>query len=371
MLRVLHGPVNVGNQPWVLSRHERRLGIRSDLAVNYSTWLGYPADVCLSPLQRRSNLDVARRFLFGATAPLRYDVLHYYFGRSFLCWDDYGAPNRLWFTDLKLAKRLGRKVFMTLQGCDARLSDASAERNEFTPCQLGRCESAADCRGTLDARRRDLFANVLPRVDRVFVLNPELGHYVPGATFMPYSSVDIEAFEPMWPGTSGPAVVMHAPTNESIKGSALIIAAVEKLKKRFDIDFRLVKGLSYEQALKLYRQADLVIDQALAGWYGGLAVEIMAMGKPVACYLREQDLVHIPAAMRAELPLVRIAPDTLEADLEAALRRRSQWRAWGERSREFVWRWHHPRRIATAMIRAYLSPDSSFHLESTPAAAAA
>ncbi|HXG46764.1 MAG TPA: hypothetical protein VNO52_04005, partial [Methylomirabilota bacterium] len=114
MLRVLHGPVNVGNQPWVLSRYERRLGVRSDLAVNYSTWLGYPADVCLSPLQRRSALDVARRFAFGATAPLRYDVLHYYFGRSFLCWDDYGPPNRLWFADLKLAKRLGRKVFMTL-----------------------------------------------------------------------------------------------------------------------------------------------------------------------------------------------------------------------------------------------------------------
>src|SRR5687767_1244624 len=104
MLRVLHGPVNVGNQPWVLSRHERRLGVRSELVVNYSTWFGYPADKCLSPLAKRTLWNTARRFLFGITSPWRYDILHYYFGRSFLCWDDYSAPNRLWFADLKLAK---------------------------------------------------------------------------------------------------------------------------------------------------------------------------------------------------------------------------------------------------------------------------
>ena len=47
-MRVLHGPVNVGNQPWVLSRYERLLGAQSDVVVNYSTWLGYQVDRCLS-----------------------------------------------------------------------------------------------------------------------------------------------------------------------------------------------------------------------------------------------------------------------------------------------------------------------------------
>ena len=31
----------------------------------------------------------------------------------------------------------------------------------------------------------------------------------------------------------------------------------------------------------MYAQADLVVDQVLIGWYGALAVETMAMGKPV------------------------------------------------------------------------------------------
>jgi glycosyltransferase involved in cell wall biosynthesis len=371
MLRVLHGPVNVGNQPWVLSRHERALGVRSDLAVNYSTWFGYPADRCVSALGKRTPLHIAKRFLFGVTSPWRYDVLHYYFGRSFLCWDDYGAPNRLWFADLKLARRLGRKVFMTLQGCDIRLSDESAARNEFTACEIGRCESAPDCRASLDARRRALVRDILPLVHRVFFLNPELGHYVPGASFLPYASVDVEAFEPVWPSANGVPVLLHAPSNESIKGSALIIEAVERLKKRIPLEFVLVKGVPYEQALKLYQRADLVIDQLLMGWYGGLAVEAMAMGKPVACYLRDQDLAFLPAGMRRDLPIVQITPGTVEADLERALRRRHEWPAWGRRSRDYVLRWHHPRRLAAAMIRTYRDPESRFNLEAEYQACAA
>jgi glycosyltransferase involved in cell wall biosynthesis len=370
-VRVLHGPVNIGNQPWVLSRHERQLGVDSDLVVNYSTWLGYPADRCISQLGKRSWKNMASRFLFGMSSPFRYDVLHYYFGRSFMCWDDFGAANALWFADLKLAKRLGRKVFMTMQGCDVRLSKESSVRNRQTPCHMGRCEAAADCRASLDARRRYLIDNIVPKADRVFVLNPELAFYVPGSEFMPYCSVDVEAFEPTWPRTDGPAVILHAPSDQSIKGSSLIIAAVERLKKKYPIEFILVKGIPYQDALKLYRRADLVIDQLYSGWYGGFAVEAMAMGKPVGCYIRDEDLSVLPAAMRAELPLVRLDPDTVEANLEAALKQRQSWPLWGQRSRQFVMRWHHPQRIASAMVAAYRDPASSFSLSLEPLSCAA
>jgi len=141
-------------------------------------------------------------------------------------------------------------------------------------------------------------------------------------------------------------------------------AAVERLQQRLPIEFVLVKGLPHAEAMRLYQKADLVIDQVLAGWYGGFAVEAMAMGKPVACYIRETDLQHIPEVMRAELPLIRLTPETIEADLTAALTRRAEWPRWGEQARAFVLRWHHPRRIAAAMLRAYQDPLSRFQLES-------
>ena len=362
-LKVLHGPTNVGNQPWVLSRHERQLGLKSDLVINYNTWLNYPVDRCLSEYNQPSFQAKLKRYLFGMSSPFRYQVMHYYFGRSFMCWDDYGPPNEWWFRDLKLAKRLGRKIFMTLQGCDVRLSARSAARNAFTPCHEGHCAAVPTCRATLDAQRENLIEDVLPLADQVFVLNPELAHLVPNGVFLPYANVDVEAFEPIWPKTQGPPTILHAPSDEGLKGSRLIIAAIERLKKRIPLEFILVKGMPHAEAVKLYPKADLVIDQVLFGWYGGFAVEVMAMGKPVACYIRDEDLHFVPERMRAELPLVRLHPETIEADLEAAIARRAEWPQWGQKAREFVLRWHHPRRLATAIVQLYRNPTESFELE--------
>ena len=70
-MRVLHGPVNVGNQPWVLSRYERLLGAQSDVVVNYSTWLGYQVDRCLSEYAKKCcTITLAAPSCVGMTIPL-------------------------------------------------------------------------------------------------------------------------------------------------------------------------------------------------------------------------------------------------------------------------------------------------------------
>ena len=114
--------------------------------------------------------------------------------------------------------------------------------------------------------------------------------------------------------------------------------------------------------LALYRSADIAIDQVLAGWYGGFAVEMMAMGKPVACYIREQDMKFVPSAMRDDMPILQIDPGRLVDDLAAILDRRAEWQNVGKRSRRYVERWHNPDRIAQAMLDAYRSPNSTFVL---------
>jgi hypothetical protein len=368
-LRVLHGPYNVGNQPWVLSRAERRLGVRSDLVVTSTNWLSYPADRILFAPGRNLFSALVSLGSFAPTALFRYDVLHYYFGRSYL--NQQGLPLPLTYLDLKLARLLGRKVFMTLQGCDVRQSEASAQRNPMAPCRLGHCSRAPLCRSKLDSSRRRLIHDILPLCDRVFVLNPDLAYDVPGATFLPYASVNVEGLQPVPPHTEGPIVVLHAPTDDGIKGTSRIRAAIQALSRRWPVELVLVQRVPHHEALKLYARADLIIDQVLAGWYGGFAVEAMALGKPVGCYLRDADLACLPPTMRAELPLVRLHPLTLEHDLERAFRLRAEWPAWGRRSRAFVLRWHHPFRIAQAMIDAYRDPGSRFSLESEACSAAA
>lgn len=362
-LRVLHAPVNIGNQPWHLSRAERRLGCRSDLIVNYGTWLQIPADEILSSAYGDASDETkARRKAFCERAPRDYDVLHYYFGRTSACWDDYGPRDESWYSDLRAAKANGKRVFMTLQGCDARLAGESNRRNAFTPCAEGRCSAYSACRSTYDTERQWLIDTILPLCDRVFYLNPELGHFVPNGTFMPYASVDWKAFEPVAPRTSGTIRIVHGPSDPRIKGTDLILPALEALRDRFDFELVTVSGKPHHEAIEIYKQADIAIDQVLAGWYGGFAVELMALGKPVMCHIREDDMRFLHPAFHAALPIRNIRPDHLEQDIGDVLARRSEWGEWSAQGLDFVRNWHDPDRIAQAMVGCYRSPDAHFAL---------
>ena len=366
-MRVLHGPVNVGNQPWVLSRAERALGIDSNLVINYNTWLGYGADLVLGGYGERSVASIARRVKFGLKAPFHYDVLHYYFGRSYLFFEDRGGRLSQWApviaADLRLARRLGKKVFMTLQGCDARIASGSHARNSTTMCADGHCSAYRACIGTYDRQRRRMIDTLLPHCDRVFYLNPELGHELSSnAEFLPYASCDIDAFDVMLPRPTGKPRIVHAPSNGGIKGTPQILAALDVLKGRFDFDLTLVENTPHAEAMKIYASADIAIDQILAGWYGGYAVEMMAMGKPVACAIRDADLRFVPPEMRDDLPLLRLDPSRLVESLATVLEAQAQWPEYGRRARAFVERWHNPQRIARAMVTCYRDVASPFDL---------
>lgn len=361
-MRVLHGPVNIGNQAWSLSRAERRHGIVSDLVINQGNWLRYSADRILSRPGEPRLLQAVKRIAFGLTAPWRYDVFHFYFGKSFVSWE---APSpkflgRAWMADLHLAKRFGRKVFMTLQGCDVRLAARSNAANIWTMCSPGHCPLYEKCLSHIDARRQRLIDEILPLCNAVFYVNPELGHFLSAGHFLPYASVEINRLQPEPLGTNARPRIIHAPTNAAIKGTSRILEALERLKSHFDFELILVEDKAHTDAMQIYRSGDLAIDQILAGWYGGFAVEMMAMGKPVAAFIRDEDMEFIPKSMRAEMPILRIRPESLVDDLAGILARRRDWPDVGRKSRQYVERWHSPDLIAIAMIAAYRDIESTF-----------
>lgn len=362
-MRVLHAPCNVGNQPWTLSRAERELGLKSDLICNYSTWIGYPADRVLGSIGGRDHRELRERRWYGYTAPFKYDVLHYYFGRSLLFWDDLPDLNTNPFADMKIGRRLGRKIIMTLQGCDARIAEESNKRNEYTPCHPERCGAYSVCLAQLDAQRRKMISEIAPLCDRVFFLNPEIGHYVPNAEFLPYANVDVEALTVAPVTNRARPVVVHAPSDPKIKGTSQILEALESLRAKHDFELVLVERKTHSEAMEIYKSADFVIDQILAGWYGGLAVEVMAMGKPVACYIRDEDKMFVPQGMLDDMPLMKVRPQTLRDDLDSIFTRRAEWAEIGGRSRAYVERWHSPIRIAAAMKRIYTDVTAPFVIE--------
>jgi O-antigen/teichoic acid export membrane protein len=106
-------------------------------------------------------------------------------------------------------------------------------------------------------------------------------------------------------------VVVHAPSSRRRKGTDHVLRACEGL----DVELRIVEGLHHDEALARYRDADIVVDQLNAGWYGLFAIECMALGKPVVTFLHDEAVRRTEEAYGLTVPLVNATHETLHERL--------------------------------------------------------
>ena len=157
------------------------------------------------------------------------------------------------------------------------------------------------------------------------------------------------------PAAAARPLVVHAPTHRAVKGTSFVLDAVSRLQADgLDFDFQLIEDMTQTEARSVYGRADVVVDQLLVGWYGGLAVEAMALARPTVAFLREEDLGPLPEEMRSEIPVISAEPQTIEAVLKELLTtRRPELAEIGRRGRDYVQRWHDPVRIARGLVADY------------------
>ena len=350
-LRVLHVPTAVGGHPGGLARAERELGLDSVAVSLFRPDFGHPADRVLG----RPGDGAARRALQRGRLLLRMcsvDVVHYNFGEPLLPIPHGTAgllaavERRLALRDVTLLRTLGKRIVVTFQGDDARqaivgglLVQATPER--YTP--------------ELDAARRRTIAAFDRNADAIFFLNPDLAAVLPErAAFLPYASVDPLEWEVHPESSDGPPLVVHAPSDPRVKGTDQIMAAVARLRADgVPLRFELVQGVDREVVRSALERSAVVVDQLNAGWYGGLAVEAMALGKPVVAALDQLGLPCVPAGLRRDLPVVDASADTLADRLRALLASAEERRRLGLAGRAFVEQWHDPRAVARTVIETY------------------
>jgi hypothetical protein len=247
---------------------------------------------------------------------------------------------------------LGKGIVVTYQGDDAR--QGHYQREHFEINMATEVDENYYSPHTDEAKRRRI-ARFARYADRIYALNPDLLHVLPdSAEFMPYASIDPRKWLPVKASDQVP-VVLFAGTNPVAKGWRFLSAALERLQRE-GIKFDLVKveKLAWQEARSLYERADILVDQLLAGWYGGLAVELMALGKPAICYIRENDLRFIPPTMRDDLPIINATPTTIYTVLKEWLTvRKHELPEVGQLSRAYVEKWHDPVKIAARLKSEY------------------
>lgn len=168
--------------------------------------------------------------------------------------------------------------------------------------------------------------------------------------FRTWQSIYLPEHAPNFPApTNTKPVIVHSPSAPVAKGTKYVLQAVKQLKSKYDFDFVLVQNVERAKALEIMSRCDIYVDQLILGAHGYAAVEAMAFGKPVVCYINQEIGRDYPP----DLPIVNANPDTIAAKLAELLGDAALRCATGIKSREYVEKYHDEQTIARDLVKIY------------------
>jgi glycosyltransferase involved in cell wall biosynthesis len=306
---ILRGPVPIVSIHYA-ARADRLLGYRSETLV-YRTYRISTRGHFDRDLSRLTRIPLLGQLVpYGALlwALLRYDLFVFFFDGGLL------GETPAWRLELPLLKLAGKRVIVHPYGGDARLATRTRARggwhaySEIAPGDEDRDEAEVAARVAALGRRADAvlgsadLVEDLPRLDGMFPFPIDVGEWKP----VPVDESEVVR-------------ILHAPNHPQYKGTRHVAEAVERLKAEGEpVELLLVQGLPLHEARSLYEQAHVVVDQLLIGAYAQFAIECMAIGRPVVCYLNPRFAEHHPEW--AEAPIVSATPDTIVDELRRLVR---------------------------------------------------
>ncbi|MCK4632813.1 MAG: glycosyltransferase family 1 protein [candidate division Zixibacteria bacterium] len=333
--RVLHGSYEIANQMNTMTAGLKQLGMHAETLCYYPTYMKHESDHVLD-IEKLSDANEAiqQTRQFAEKLIPQFDIFHFHFGTTLTI--DY--------SDLPVLQKLGKKMLMHYWGSDARMLSRAIEMNQYVKVKVANEE--------LIKKRLEI---VSAHMSHCIVTDWELNEYVKDffehVHVLPVS-MNLEKYHPQEKKPDkNRFLIVHAPTAPEIKGTPHIVKAIEELQPDHNFEFKLVQGMAHEEARKIYEQADLIIDQIRVGVHGLLAVENMAMGKPVITWISDFMTEKYPP----ELPLIRANPDTIKEQIEWALNNRDALAEIGCNGRKYVEKYHDMNKNAHQVVEIYRS----------------
>lgn len=346
----------MGHEVHVLSRYHHRFGFKADEYVVQSNVTKF--SLFIGHLR-------ASKYLFS-----NYDIVHFNYGSTLF---DPGFPVRensaIWLSksrnailsimqklEIFILRRRRKKIFVHFQGDDAVQGDISLK---IFPESIANHVDSDYYSSQSDQKKRDRIAWFDEFASSIFYVSPDMKWFLPSRSqFIPYACPGLLEREPRYPELHPFKLrLSHAPSDRTVKGTSFLVTAVAWLQENgFAIELDLIENSSHDEVLERIAMSDVYVDQLHHGWYGGVAVEAMALGKPVVCFIRQKDLVHIPFSMSEELPIIRTSSKTIRDDLLHLLTSNSHSiHSLGIQSRKFVEKWHNPETVANMILEQYYS----------------
>ncbi|MBK1813402.1 glycosyltransferase family 4 protein [Clostridium sp. YIM B02505] len=330
-LNIVLGSMEIANQMHTSVKGLRKLGHNAKSINYYPSYLGYTNDYTLD-LSLIEDFDIADLKTKRIASELisENNVFHLFFGTSLT----------LDHSDLPLLKELGKKVVMQYWGSDVRMYSRAVKLNKYVKVK------------NMDEEQIKRHLEFISYYVSDCLVDYELAEYVKDFhTNIHYirPAIDLSEYNLVEQTKNDKPLIVHAPTSPEFKGTPYILSAVEELKQYYDFDFKLVHGVSHEQAIKIYAKADLIIDQILTGSYGLFCIEAMAMGKPVICYISDFMKEKYPK----DLPIISANPDNIKETIRNFLTNKDIAKDLRLKGRSYVEKYHDMNLICSDLYNIY------------------
>jgi glycosyltransferase involved in cell wall biosynthesis len=326
--RLVIGPANSAGQAWNWARAvERRfpqVGVET-VMVNAGVF-GFKCDISVGPDDFHRNYTWMVNYAWHVLRQKTHALFEA--GRPLL-----GQPRGVLFDrDVPSLQAAGIETGVIFHGSEIRDPKIHAQYYRHSPFAIARDENVE--------RLQKAVNNMIPRVAEFngekFVSTPDLLDFVADAAWLPLV-VDVNAL-----ATDRPAlehqrpVVIHAPSNSSLKGSAFIDPVLQSLHDRGLVVYRRVNGIPHTELIEIIREADIVVDQILLGSYGVLACESMAAGRVTVGHVAER----VRARVDTHIPLVEATPDNFTEVIERIVGNRDEFAKMATSGVDYICRHH-------------------------------
>lgn len=339
--KILFAPHEIGGQMELMAQELRRRGYFATSVCYTQNWLKHVNDIHINlhliqnPIRRQYQ-----KLIFTIWAASNYDIFHFFWGESL-----FGLRQQP-HLDLPILKRLGKKIFVHFRGLD--LVDISY-------FDYLRAKTAGEVTKQPPMSRPDQLHSLSKwrrYADALLVSEPDLLRVVPEAELI-QQTIDTSYWAPVkrrLPSENDGVIrILHAPTRRRKKGTEFIEQAIENLKEAgYSVELVLVEKLPASEVKAFYEKCDIAVDQVLYGWHGKFSVELMAMSKPVVCYI-DSDLLRY----RTSLPIVNASPSTLTEQLKLLVSDPDLRRKLGQEGREYAVKYHSVENIIDRCLELY------------------
>jgi len=328
---ILVGPNEIAGIGTVLTKAFNKIGIRATKISFKKHPFGYSTGLYLN-LENKSRFIRWLILIFNFIKSIfLYDSFLFIFGTTLL-------PHNL---DLPILKILDKKTGMIFCGCDIRCRDmVLKEKHKYSLCE--ECQQKCDC----EQKRRKI--RLIEKYVDVILSQPGYSQLVSRKYEYSWAPIDLDEWRVNLVNHEIPTLV-HAPSQREKKGTKYILGAVERLRREnYKFDFILLEKLPHHKVKDYLKDSDIVIDQLLGGWHGIFAIEAMALGKPVLCYIREDLRKYSP-----EIPVFSTSPENIYENLKSLIEKPNLRQDLGKKGRRYVEKYHDSKKIAKEIIKIY------------------